>query len=159
MGINVNNAISQELFFFLKSILTGCFIIFIYDLIRIFRRVVKHGIISIALEDFIYWISMAAIIFVMMYKENDGAIRGFAMAGIFLGMLVYSSSLSKFVVKYSAAIINTFLKVIKKILHVIFTPIRFVIKKTSAKKQKVKKNLSKRLKKSLKEVRITLRKH
>jgi len=158
VGINVNNAISQELFFFLKAILTGCFILFIYDLIRIFRRVVKHGGISIALEDLIYWILMAAIIFVMMYKENDGAIRGFAIVGIFLGMLVYGSSLSKFVVKYSASIINTFFKIIKKILHVIFNPIHFVLKKTSAKKQKIKKNLTKRLKKSLKEVRITVRK-
>ena len=59
------------------------------DGIRIFRRVIPHGTVAVALEDILYWLICGISIFRMLYVENSGAIRGFAIAAVVLGMLLY----------------------------------------------------------------------
>ena len=149
---------NQELLFFFRSILTGVFILFIYDVLRIFRRIIKHGNIAIALQDLLYWVGTGFVIFIMMYRENNGAIRGYAIIGIGLGMIIYSSSLSRPMVEYVSKMINFLLKVIRKCIYIILTPIRVITKRMSVKTKKSKKIVLKRLKKYLKEVRIAIKK-
>jgi len=162
----MSTAISTELFFFLKSILTGALIVFIYDIIRIFRRIIKHRTLAIALEDGLYWLASGFLIFMMMYEENDGIVRGFSIIGVALGMIVYNGSISKLVVKYTAFVINGVIHIVKKILYILSTPFRFILKKLgkgtnkiSTKIGKGKKYFLKRLKNKLKEVKITLYKN
>ena len=45
----------RELMFFGLAFLRGMLILVIYDGIRIFRRVLPHGVWSVALEDVLYW--------------------------------------------------------------------------------------------------------
>lgn len=59
---------------------------------RIFRRIVPHGAIWIGVEDFCYWLLCTAAVFLMLYQENDGMIRGFAIGGVIFGMILYFSS-------------------------------------------------------------------
>ena len=159
-------AINTELFFFLKSILTGVIIILLYDILRILRRIIKHKTLVITIEDGLYWLTSGLMIFMMMYKENDGIVRGFSIVGVLLGMLVYNGSISKIVVKYIALVINFIVHLFQKTLYFLFTPFRFIIKKlgkgvkkTSTKVGKGKKYFLKRLKNKLKEVKIALCKH
>ena len=49
--------------FLLYSLLTGIFITFVYDLLRIFRRVIPHKLIFVSLEDLAFWIYCAAEVF------------------------------------------------------------------------------------------------
>ncbi len=69
-----------------------------YDGVRIFRRIIPHGGAAVALEDLLYWLVCGVCIFRMLYLENSGAIRGFAIAAVVLGMILYLQ-ISKFIKK------------------------------------------------------------
>lgn len=112
----MNKAIAVEMQFFLISILAGVIIIFVYDIIRIFRRLIKHNNIFIAIEDLIFWVLSSLFIFIMMYQENDGVIRAFSIIGMIIGMVLYHFLIS-----------NIFITVSLKIIKFLFSPIVFVI--------------------------------
>lgn len=78
-----------ELQFFSKAFLLGAAMMTAYDVIRIFRRLIPHGTAAVAVEDILYWLFCGVNIFRMLYVENSGAIRGFAIAAVVLGMLLY----------------------------------------------------------------------
>ena len=61
----------------------------LYDIIRLFRRLIPHNTAAVAVEDILYWLVCGFLIFRMLYVENSGAIRGFAIAAVVLGMLLY----------------------------------------------------------------------
>ena len=76
----VSENIFQELDFFAVSFALGILLVLIYDCLRIFRRLVRHGTMWISLEDLLYWIFTAFVIFAMLYQKNDGLIRGSCLA-------------------------------------------------------------------------------
>ena len=78
--------VRQEALFFLASILTGIFLVWSYDLFRIFRRVVPHHTIAVSIEDLFYWLAVSLIIFGMIFEENNGALRGYSFVGILAGI-------------------------------------------------------------------------
>ena len=68
----VSTSIYQELLFLGSSVLVGMGLFFLYDILRIFRRILPHGNIWIGVEDFLYWIIFTGVVFVLLYRENDG---------------------------------------------------------------------------------------
>lgn len=154
--MNVSEAILKEADILLKAFATGVILIFVYDLLRIIRRLIPHGTVWIAVEDFLFWAGSALTIFAMLYRENDGYLRGFSIGGVVLGMLLYSLLLSKFIVKGSVFILEKVLYVLLRPLvwlgRLLLRPVR-VCKKRS---RKVGRFLKKRLKKFLKTVKIGL---
>ena len=74
----------------------------IYDGIRIFRRVLPHGVWSVALEDVLYWFLSALLVFQLIYRENDGALRGYALAAVAVGMFIYHQTVSTWLVEHIA---------------------------------------------------------
>lgn len=119
--IHVSESIFRELDFLLISLLCGCFMVLVYDALRVFRRIVKHGTVWLAIEDMVYWISCALLIFAMLYQTNDGLIRGFAIGGIIIGMLLYNQLISPWAVR-------GLVWLIQKILRMISLPFRFAQK-------------------------------
>lgn len=99
---SISADIAKELDFILVSILAGNAMVFIYDLLRIFRRLKKHGTILIACEDICYWISCIFLIFAVFYRVTDGLIRGFAILSLTTGMMIYNHFVSSWLVKYAA---------------------------------------------------------
>ena len=71
----VSTSIYQELLFLGSSVLVGMGLFFLYDILRIFRRILPHGNIWIGVEDFLYWIIFTGVVFVLLYRENDGMVR------------------------------------------------------------------------------------
>ena len=114
--MNVSEAILKEADILLKAFATGVILIFVYDLLRIIRRLIPHGTVWIAVEDFLFWAGSALTIFAMLYRENDVYLRGFSIVGVALGMLLYSLLLSRFVVKGSVFILE-------KVLYVLLRPL------------------------------------
>ncbi|PXV91088.1 spore cortex biosynthesis protein YabQ [Lachnotalea glycerini] len=133
--------IINESYFFGCCVLTGIAVISSYDLIRILRRIVKHGVIAIGIEDFIYWVVCGFFVFHIIYIRNDGILRGFAILAIILGMLIYNLTISSLLVKYISKILN-------KIKDFLTAPIKWIIKMCS-----------KILKKYYKAVKIMLVRH
>ena len=78
-----------ELQFFGKALLYGAALAFSYEGLKVFRRLISHGTVWMAMEDLAYWLIWGFLIFRMLYRENSGAVRGFAIAAVVLGMLLY----------------------------------------------------------------------
>ena len=112
--IAVSDGIHQELVFLLISFALGEGLVMLYDVFRIFRKVVPHGVIWISLEDVLYWIVAALLIFGMIFQENDGLIRGFAIGGILLGMLFFNHFVSPFLIRSISGILKKILEILKK---------------------------------------------
>lgn len=85
--------------FLLQSLFMGVFITFIYDILRIFRRVIPHKKFAVSIEDIIFWIYCAAKVFLMMHHESNGTMRWFAVLGALTGMVLYIKLFSPFFVK------------------------------------------------------------
>lgn len=125
----MSEIIGLQVKFFLASIASGIIMLIVYDTIRIFRRIIKHSRIAVGIEDVIFWVLSSLFIFVMMYIQNNGIIRGFSIMGMLLGMIMYNQLLSKHIVNGISAFIHWIIKLIKKIISILFTPFRFILKK------------------------------
>lgn len=147
--MTVSETIGQEAVILGISVLVGAGLFLFYDILRIFRRIVPHGTIWISVEDFLYWLVCTGTVFVMLYQENDGMVRGFALGGVVLGMLLYYALLSRFVIKANVLVLKTVLGVLKKVLGFFFRPLYRVLKRIWG-------FVKKRLKKFLRAVKIGL---
>ncbi len=161
----VSENIFQELDFFAVSFALGILLVLIYDCLRIFRRLVRHGTMWISLEDLLYWIFTAFVIFAMLYQKNDGLIRGFSIGGVVFGMVLYNQYISRYTVKYIARILKKVIRLVQKICRFVLTPFlkagRKIANKGSVlagKGRKFKKYLNKRLKRTGKLIKIGISK-
>ncbi len=114
---------AQESLFMLYALLMGVFITFVYDLLRILRRVIPHNIFWISLEDLVFWGFCAVEVFLLMYHVSNGTLRWFAVLGALLGMFLYSKTLSRFLVKYVSLLLGKILGVIGKVLKYLCKPV------------------------------------
>jgi spore cortex biosynthesis protein YabQ len=85
----VSASVWQELTFAGNAACLGAMLFFLYDLLRVFRRLILHSLIWISVEDLVYWIVFTGAVFRMMAQQNDGRIRGFALIGMAGGMALY----------------------------------------------------------------------
>lgn len=150
----MNKAITVELQFFLISILAGAVILFVYDGLRVIRRLIKHNVYWVAVQDLIFWVVASVFIFSMIYKENNGIIRGFCIMGMAIGMTLYHYIFSDWLVE-----------IITKLIRLVLSPITAVLKWVKGlllvihrKLTKLSINLLFQLKKSAKSVKIALNK-
>lgn len=119
--------IGLETRFFLVSLVWGILILMSYDMVRIVRNIISHKWIVVAFEDILFWIICAIFIFAMMYKMNNGIIRGFSIMGMTIGMLFYNQLCSAIIVKELTALLKWINKKIKFIILLLIKPIRIVI--------------------------------
>lgn len=91
--------IIYEVKLLLYSFLTGAGLMITYDLLRIFRIFIPHSYVFVGIEDMIYWVYAALVTFSLLYEQNDGGLRGYAVAGVFLGMLLYDKIVSRHFIK------------------------------------------------------------
>lgn len=81
----MSQSIIDEVTFLLHSFLMGILITFVYDGFIIMRRLIRHNLFLISVEDLIFWIACAIGVFYMLYEENNGILRWFAVFGAALG--------------------------------------------------------------------------
>ena len=91
--------ILEELQSAFVSVLYGAWVTVVYDLLRIFRRIVPHGNVLIGIEDFFFWIWTAFWSFSVLYRENDGSLRMYTIIAMGIGMILYHQTLSNLLVK------------------------------------------------------------
>lgn len=99
------------------ALLYGSVITIVYDLIRIFRRVIAHGNFWIGVEDFIFWIWTALWIFSVLYRENDGSFRMYTILAMVLGMIFYHKTISEPFVRFTG-------KILKKLVSILIFPLK-----------------------------------
>lgn len=103
-------------------------IAFIYDAFRIKRRAVKTRGISIYFEDFLYWIIVTLVMFGVVYRINDGEIRGYIFLGTLLGLILYILLLSRIVINLFMAIIRVIIRVIRVLWYIVSFPLKIIFR-------------------------------
>lgn len=158
--------IIQEAVFFLHSVFMGVIITFVYDWFLIIRKLIKHGVIWVSLEDFVFWIACGLGVFNMLYRENNGILRWFTVIGAMLGMACYKWLVSKIFVQIMSTCIYKIMRFLFKILQIIVKPITWLFKKlrkiTNFFRKKIKKcqnYIKNRLTVCIRMVKMVLCKH
>ena len=110
--------------FLLYALLMGIFITFVYDILRILRRVIPHGGFMVSLEDLGFWVYCAEKVFLMMYHESNGNLRWFAVLGALVGMFLYKKLVSPWFVKYVSLGLEKALGILIKAVGFLCRPFR-----------------------------------
>lgn len=109
----------NENVFLLHAVLLGVEITFLYDILRILRRVFAHSGIMVSLEDIAFWIYCAGEVFLLMFRESNGNLRWFAVLGALTGMYLYHRAFSPLLVKYISGLLNSILNPIRRKLRTV----------------------------------------
>lgn len=111
----MSGEILLEMQVLLDAIVCGVILSVGYDVLRIFRRVLKHKIWCVGMEDMTYWIACGVIVFAMILRENSGIIRWYHFAGLGIGAYIYHMTFGRILVKYISLVLNGIINVIKRI--------------------------------------------
>lgn len=158
--------IIKEVMFLLHSFLMGVMITFVYDGFLILRRLIKHTVLLVSLEDMVFWIACAIGVFYMLYEENNGILRWFAVVGAALGMITYKKTFSPFIIKTASKVLSWIFQLLSKLVRFVLRPAAFLRKKAengckAAKRKggKIGKYMKKKLTEYKKILKIILCKH
>ena len=102
----ISESIWKECNFFLNAMLFGIFMTFLYDTIRILRRVFVHRGFLTGLEDICFWLICTVLIIQLFAKQNSGSVRLFAIIASMLGMTIYLMTISRMYVTYVAKVLR-----------------------------------------------------
>ena len=112
----VSSLIIWEQSTFFAALFMGMMFAFIYDCIRVFRRVFKHKhVYTMAVEDILFWFYVSIRVFTCLYERNNGIIRGFIVISQIFGALIYRYAFGKLFVKYVTGLLIFILKPLKKV--------------------------------------------
>lgn len=146
----------NENIFLMHSLLMGIFITFVYDLLRIFRRVVPHARLFVSLEDLAFWVYCGAEVFLLMYRESNGTLRWFAVLGALAGMFFYKKIVSPPLVKYTSLLLGKALEILGRILKWLCRPLCFAGRKTGSAARRAGGRLGRRMKKIRRGIKLRL---
>ena len=125
----MSHQIVEESNFFLYSVCMGIIITFIYDLIRVLRKIIPHNTFFVSLEDMLFWFFTACAQFLLLYKVNNGMVRWYSIAGALLGMILYKKSIGQYMVVVLSKIIQKILHIALRLFMYVISPIRWMIRK------------------------------
>lgn len=108
--------VQWELQYLAVVVTVGIALAVAYDGLRILRRLLRHRVFWMSVEDILFWMMAALVTFAVCFFEDAGNIRWFAVAGEILGACMYHWTLSDFLVKYISLILGFPGKVLKKAL-------------------------------------------
>ena len=162
----MSQSIVVEMTFLFHCFLMGIAVTAVYDIFLILRRVIRHNMLMVSLEDLVFWTICAISVFFMLYEENNGVLRWFAVLGAAIGMFLYKITISDAIVSIMSTVIKKIGVLIYKILRVLCKPIGFLWRKISGffkvfsrKGRNAGKYVKIRLTSKIKLLTITLCKH
>lgn len=79
--------IGEEVSIVLRAFLSGNIVYLSYSAIRILRRMIRHSLFFVSLEDFLFWIGTGLYLFLKMFNTSDGSIRWYFVLGVVVGSL------------------------------------------------------------------------
>lgn len=123
--------VTRELILLACSIWQGAVLGFWYDLIKTARKLIRHSYAAVSAEDLCYWIAAALYLFVRIYGENSGILRGYLFGGILGGAALYHASFGRFLSELLA-------KGIKKAGRILAFPGKWLVKSMKKQRKRLK---------------------
>ena len=79
---------------FIMSVAVGIALTLSYDLLRVFRRVVSHNSILIAMEDVCFWLIWTYVTLECIHVYGDGVLHWYMAIGILFGVILFHYTIS-----------------------------------------------------------------
>ncbi len=86
----------------MQAVLAGNMVYLVYSAIRVIRRLIRHNLLFVSLEDLFFWIGTGIYLFSEMYQTSNGSIRWYFVIGVCTGGILTHLIISKIVKKYIA---------------------------------------------------------
>jgi len=126
----MQNGVVYELTVFGGAGAAGVLIAFLYDMIRLKRRIVRTRKIMVHIEDIFFWLIAAIVLFLASYAISSGETRAYFYVGAFLGALLYIGLLSKPVLWLLTQVIKIIIWPVRKIMELLNPVIRRISLRT-----------------------------
>ena len=78
--------IAEELYIFFYAVWTGCVVYSVYFCIGIVRKMWKHKLWVISIEDYMFWILSTIYIFYNILEVSNGVLRWYFFVGLAFGV-------------------------------------------------------------------------
>lgn len=139
-------SIAEQTQVFIIFVIVGIIISFLFDIFRILRKVYKFSNMLIYMQDILFWLLTGIIILQAIFKFNSGDIRIFLFLGIFVGVFIYISLFSIYVIKIGSFILKLINRLIRKLINVFKVPICKILNFMIKYYRNLRKNVLKKLK-------------
>lgn len=123
----MNRLVTVQTLLFLTSIKIGIFMGIVFDLIRIFRKLLKHPNFLVQVEDMLYWVFCGFMGFYMLYICNYAAIRPFVFVGIILGATFYFLAFSSWFMKLATIAIYYIKTLLARLICLVSKPCKWLL--------------------------------
>ncbi len=120
--------VSMEAVFFAASVAAGIIMAFLYDLIRISRKVAGLCDAVVNLQDIIFFIAAACILFYVAYLKNSGEIRWQGVIGCGVGIGAYVIVVKNRLLNVSTVVIKWLINIIERVIKIILFPLKLIFK-------------------------------
>lgn len=124
----MESVILLQLYSFFTYLISGMIIGIFFDVFRILRKSFQTPDIVTYIEDILFWLFTGVFLILVLFKFGDGQLRFYNIVGLFIGIIIYMLSISKFFIKINVTIIKFIKNIIYKIVKVILYPIKFIFK-------------------------------
>ena len=101
---------------------------FLYDFLRISRRLFSCPDFLVNLEDILFSVVSAIVVFYVTYLKNNGEIRWQTAVGLLFGVMFYFLIVKDRWVKLGCIIIRFLTRIFEKILRIILKPLAIALK-------------------------------
>lgn len=119
---------SDQALLFLMSVVMGVLFGLLYEVFRISRIAFRLSKVTIAIEDFIFFMLCAVGIFAFSLEYGNGMVRLFFVIGALLGAILYLLTIGRLIFAASRGIINAIKLFFSFIYRIFIHPIkRFIV--------------------------------
>lgn len=118
----------NQAYIFLIFTINGFVIGILFDIFRILRKSFKTKDFITYLQDILFWILTGFILLYSIFTFNNGEIRLYMFLGVFIGCLLYMTTLSSYFIKINVKIVTTIKNIILKIVNVLMIPFKIFVK-------------------------------
>jgi spore cortex biosynthesis protein YabQ len=123
MIISLDEQIRLVVYSFLAGILTGL----LFDIYRILRGFGNPNKILTFIEDTLFWIFTAIVVFVFLLYTNYAYIGMYVYMWIIIGIYIYLKAISRGFLKLQYFILDGITRFIRIIFKILFFPFEFII--------------------------------
>ena len=118
--------VASQAYIFISAFVCGLIVGFIYDMFRVFRKIVKAGAKFIGVQDIFFWLVAASVVFAYIFAMNDGELRWYEFFGIGVGTCSYGIAISHIAQGLLLRCYGIINNIAALILRIILTPVALI---------------------------------